>query len=231
MGKEKKIWDDILSERDKKVYEMGGFGKQMELGRRPAILIIDVTYEFVGEKPEPILESIKNFPLSSGEEGWKAVKNLNVLLDYARKKNTPVLYSAPEFRPETGKTGATKTPKNKEDFSTTIPDIKKIVREICPKDEDVVIYKQRASAFFGTPLISYLTKNSVDTLLVGGGTTSGCVRASVVDAFSYGLKIAVIEECTFDRGEVSHKINLFDIHQKYANVIHLDEALEYLKKI
>ena len=94
-----------------------------------------------------------------------------------------------------------------------------------------MIYKQRASAFFGTPLISYLTKDSVDTLLVGGGTTSGCVRASVVDAFSYGFKVAVIEECTFDRGEASHKINLFDIHQKYGNVIHLDEALDYLEKI
>ena len=110
MGKGKRIWDEILSERDKKVYEMGGFGRQMDLGCRPAILIIDVTYEFVGEKPEFILESIKKFPLSSGEEGWRAVKNLGVLLECARRKNTPVFYSAPEFRPETGKTGATKTP-------------------------------------------------------------------------------------------------------------------------
>ena len=231
MQKEKRIWDDILTDRDKIVYETTGFGKRVELGTRPAILIIDVNYEFVGDKPKPILESIKKFPLSCGESGWKSVEKIRLLLKRGRIKGIPVFYSIPEFRLETANVGATKSERKKEEFSVTMPEIKKIVKEIAPAADDIVIYKQRASVFFGTPLISHLTRFSVDTLLVCGTTTSGCVRASVVDAFSYGLRVAVIEECTFDRGEVSHKVNLFDMHQKYANVISLDETLAYLDNI
>ena len=231
MKRKKRVWDDIITERDREVYELGEFGKSIELGRRPSVLIIDVTYEFVGDKPEPILESIKKFRLGCGENGWKSVKNIQSLLSGARKKTIPVIYSAAEFRPETANVGATKTQRAKEEFSTVMPEIKKIVKEIEPMRNDVVIYKQRASCFFGTPLINYLISNSIDTLLVCGATTSGCVRASVVDAFSYGFKVAVVEECTFDRGEASHKINLFDIHQKYANVISLAEAIKYLQKV
>ncbi len=226
MTREKRIWDDLITGQDRLVYETTGFGKKGQLGERPAILIIDVTYEFVGRHPKPILESIKEWPLSCGESGWKAVEKTRTLLERGRKKKIPVFYSAPEFRPETANVGATKSGREKSD-----PALKKIVKEIKPARDDVVIYKQKASAFFGTPLISHLTRLSIDTLLVCGTTTSGCVRAAVVDAFSYGLSVAVVEECTFDRGEVSHKVNLFDMHQKYADVIRLEEALEYLDKI
>jgi nicotinamidase-related amidase len=230
MKKEKRIWDDILTERDKNVYETSGFGKKAELGARPAIIIIDVNYEFVGEK-QPILESIKKFPLSCGDSGWKSVESIGLLLARGRIKSIPVFYSIPEFRPETANIGATKTVREKEKFTGAMPESKKVVKEIAPAEDDIVIYKQRASIFFGTPLISHLTRFHVDSLLICGTTTSGCVRASVVDAFSYGFRVAVVEECTFDRGEVSHKVNLFDMHQKYANVISLDETLAYLDKI
>jgi maleamate amidohydrolase len=231
MQNEKRVWDTILTAQDKSVYEAAGFGKIMELGKRPAILVIDVTYEFVGDKPEPILESIKKFPRSCGDIGWKAIKRIRQLLDRGRIKNIPIIYSANEFRPETVSSGATKGEKKNDGLSMSIPDIKKVVKEIEPELGDLVIYKQRASVFFGTPIISYLTRNSIDTLLVCGTTTSGCVRASVVDAFSSGFKLAVIEECTFDRGIISHAVNLFDMHQKYANVIRLEEALAYLDDI
>ena len=231
MQKEKRVWDDVLTGQDRFVYETTGFGKIMELGQRPAILIIDVTYEFVGDKPEPILESIKKFPRSCGDVGWKSIEKIRQLLDRGRIKNIPIIYSANEFRPETANVGATKGQKKKEEFSTSIPEMKKVVKEIAPQADDVVMYKQRASVFFGTPIISYLTRNSIDTLLVCGTTTSGCVRASVVDAFSYGFRVAVVEECTFDRGEISHVVNLFDMHQKYANVISLAEATSYLDRI
>lgn len=231
MKKEKRIWDDILTERDRKIYELTGFGESTALGHRPAVLVIDVTYRFVGDKPQPILESIKEFPLSCGQAGWNAVENIQLLLDAARKRAIPVIYAAPESRPEAANVGATKRQRTKEDFSTIEPEIEKIVKEIAPSDNEVVIYKQTPSVFFGTPLISYLTIRSIDTLIVCGTSTSGCVRASVVDAFSHGFKVALVEECTFDRGEASHKINLFDMHQKYANVISLEETLEYLEKI
>lgn len=230
MQKETRVWDNILTGQDKSVYEAAGFGMIMELGRRPAILVIDVTYEFVGDKPEPILESIKKFPRSCGDVGWKSIEKIRQLLDRGRIKNIPIIYSASEFRPETANVGATKGQKRNED-TISISEIKKVVKDIAPQAGDVVIYKQRASVFFGTPIISYLTRNSIDTLLVCGTTTSGCVRASVVDAFSYGFKLAVVEECTFDRGETSHAVNLFDMHQKYANVIRLEEALAYLDHV
>src|SRR4030043_2323666 len=86
MQKGKRIWDDILTDRDKIVYETTGFGRRAELGTRPAILIIDVSYEFVGDKPKPILESIKKFPLSCGESGWKSVEKIRLLLKRGRIK-------------------------------------------------------------------------------------------------------------------------------------------------
>ena len=231
MTAKKRIWEDVLTERDKKVFAQAGFGRKTELGQRPAFLIIDATYEFVGDRPEPILESIKRFPLSSGEEGWASIEPVRRVLEIARKKKLPIAYSAPEFRPETSNIGATKSVEARAKSGDVMPDVKKIVKEIAPQEGEMVVYKQKASVFFGTPLISFLTRNSVDTLLVGGGTTSGCVRASVVDAFSYGFKVAVVEECTFDRGQTSHKMSLFDMHQKYADVISLEEALEYLGKL
>lgn len=227
----KRIWDEILTEQDKIVYEISGFGENIELGRRPAIVVIDVTYEFIGDKPEPILESIKRFPLSCGEIGWRCLDKIKILLNKGREKKIPIYYTASEFRPESANIGATKTGRKREGFLKTKPEYMKIVEDISPHPGEVVIYKQRASAFFGTPLISHLNSNRIDTLLICGTTTSGCVRASVVDAFSYGFRVGVIEDCTFDRGEITHKINLFDMHQKYANVITLHEAIEYIEGI
>jgi nicotinamidase-related amidase len=100
---------------------------------------------------------------------------------------------------------------------------------ITPQPSDIVIQKDKPSAFFGTPLLSYLIALGVDGLLVCGTTTSGCVRASVLDAFSYNIPLAVVEECTFDRGEVSHKINLFDMQAKYADVVSLADTLAFIR--
>src|SRR4029077_2450393 len=90
---------------------------------------------------------------------------------------------------------------------------------------DVVITKQRASAFFGTPLIAHLTQLGVRTLIVCGESTSGCVRASAVDAYSYGFHVVLVEECCFDRSPLSHKVNLFDLHHKYTDVMKVDQVV------
>jgi nicotinamidase-related amidase len=99
---------------------------------------------------------------------------------------------------------------------------------LAPVDGELVARKSRASAFFGTPVSTWLRQLDVDTLIVAGESTSGCVRASVVDAYSLGLKVSVVEEAVFDRSTLSHKVNLFDMHLKYASVRHLDEVLGYL---
>src|SRR5207302_5872896 len=98
-----------------------------------------------------------------------------------------------------------------------------------PPAGDVVITKQRASVFFGTPLVAHLTQLGVQTLIVCGESTSGCVRASVVDAYSHGLHVALVEECCFDRSLLSHQVNLFDMHHKYADVLHAEEVIAHLE--
>jgi len=103
-----------------------------------------------------------------------------------------------------------------------------IKEELAPVRGDLVIYKERASGFFGTPLIAHLHKFGVESLIICGESTSGCVRATTVDAYSYGFHSVVVEECTYDRSPLSHKVNLFDLHHKYADVMHVEEVIEHL---
>jgi nicotinamidase-related amidase len=102
------------------------------------------------------------------------------------------------------------------------------VEPLAPLAAEIVVRKSRASAFFGTPLSTWLRQLDVDTVVLAGETTSGCVRATAVDAYSHGFGVAVVEEATFDRSPLSHKVNLFDLSLKYASVVHLDEAVRYL---
>jgi maleamate amidohydrolase len=226
-------WDDILTERDKEVFAKSGYGKRAGFGQRPAVLVIDMNYNFVGDKPEPILKSVERFRNSCGEEGWEGVYRIRELLEVARKKQLPTFYT-------TGHEGGGsvafgrwhgKNRRGAEDMGETWAKGNEIVAEIAPRDGDVVIRKQKPSAFFGTPLISMLNEVHTDTVLVTGCTTSGCVRASAIDAFSYNFRVCVVEECVFDRGQASHKINLFDMNAKYADVISLMEAMEYIKSL
>jgi len=106
-----------------------------------------------------------------------------------------------------------------------------IYREFTPQDSDIVIRKQRASVFQGTPLVSHLTMLGVSSLVVCGESTSGCVRASCVDAYSNGFHVSLVEECTFDRAELTHKVNLFDLHHKYIDVMHVDEVIAHLNRL
>jgi nicotinamidase-related amidase len=108
---------------------------------------------------------------------------------------------------------------------------KQLHTDIEPQTGDIFIGKSKPSAFFGTMLVPYLVDLNADSLLVCGSTTSGCVRATVVDGFSYNYRMAVVKECTFDRFESSHAVNLFDMHMKYADVVAFDETLEYVRSL
>ena len=102
-----------------------------------------------------------------------------------------------------------------------------IYKDFTPEPEDITIYKERASSFYGTPLIAHLTRLGISSLIVCGESTSGCVRASVVDAYSNGYHVSIVEECGFDRSIISHKVNLFDLHHKYADVMKLAEVKQH----
>lgn len=224
------MWDDVLSARDKLVFAKAGYGRRQGFGSRPAVLVIDVNYNFVGDQPEPILKSIERYRNSCGEEGWQGVYQIQRLLKSARGKHLPIFYSTGAVSRSFLDMGgwAAKNARSSEGLSERGNLGNEIVKEIAPGERDIVIRKTRPSVFFGTPLMSYLHAQAVDTLLVTGCTTSGCVRATVVDAFSYNFKVTIVEECVFDRGEVSHKISLFDMQAKYADVTSLDEVERYL---
>ncbi|GAA1052613.1 isochorismatase family protein [Dietzia natronolimnaea] len=213
--------DDLTRRR----YEAAGFGRPVGLGRRPGLLIIDVQYRTVGTTPMPFDDALGEFPTSCGEVGWQAVGHIERLLALFRAKGWPVLYPhvAPKKEYDQGALGA-KVP-----GIMSIPEKGyEFVAEVAPRDGDVLLPKRHPSAFFGTPLASYLVQADVDSLVVTGCTTSGCVRASVVDAFSYNYKVAVPSDAVYDRSPTVHEVNLFDMAQKYADVSTTDALLSAL---
>lgn len=223
-------WDAFLTEQDREVFGASGYGARQGLGRRPAVLVIDVSYGFCGERPEPILESIGRWHNSCGPRAWDAVAAIESLLAVARAKRLPVFYStAPVPREDHFDRGRwmDKNPRHVEDAARA----NEIVAKIAPEPSDIVILKSKPSVFFGTLLASYLTDLRADSLIVCGTTTSGCVRATVIDAFSYNFKVTVVEEATFDRGEASHWINLFDMDRKYADVTPLADVTRGLAAV
>ena len=223
-------YTDFLTERDKEVFTKAGIGqKKQELGKRPIFLVVDTTYEFVGPEREPIFESIKKAHWSCGLEGYDAVDSIKRMLPFARASNIPIVYTmmdrtmATPFDKKDARSDENYTQKNQEWAS--------VVKDIEPAPGDVVIAKLAPSAYFGTKLIMVQMMKNIDTVIIAGGIVSGCVRATVIDAFSYGYKVAVIEEGVFDRGEVPRAINLFDMRCRYADIISEAQAIEYFKSI
>ena len=221
-------WEGVVPDTDLAVYEAAGFGRTGGLGQRPGIVVIDVQYRTVGLVSAPILEAMKVFPTACGDSGWAAVRGIKQILAAARQRAIPVFYPyvAPKRSYDSGRL-ASKVP--------TIMSISdqgyQFVQDIAPQADDILVPKKHPSAFFGTPFASYLIDQDVDTLLVCGCTTSGCVRATVADAFAYNFRVAVIEDCVYDRGALSHAVNLFDIQSKYADVIWLEDALAYIASV
>lgn len=230
-----RIWDKYLTERDQQVLKVTGYGKHGGFGKKPALIIIDVNYDFVGVRPMPILEAVKKSRNASGEQGWAAISQIAKILNISRQKNIPIFYSNILRRSDNWDSGGWKwkNSRNQEQCSNGNAPRKgsQFPAEIAPLDHEFVIWKQRPSIFFGTTMISHLIELGVDTLIFCGGTTSGCVRASVLDAFSYNLRSIVLEDGCFDRFELSHAANLFDLNAKYSDVMETDTAIDYLKNL
>ena len=233
-----RIWDKFLTDRDKQVFAASGYGAIAGGGKKPALLIIDVNYAFCGDKPAPILESIKEWRTSCGADAWQSLPVIRKLIDECHAKKIPVIYTTGTLRADGWDKGswAWKSSRTNEDVAApperkSNRDGNEIMDEIAPEPQDIVIRKIKPSAFFGTPLVAFLNDLGADSLVVVGTTTSGCVRASVLDAFSNNLRVTIVEEGCFDRSQASHAINLCDMHAKYADVIPLEEALAYIDTI
>jgi nicotinamidase-related amidase len=225
-----RVWDRFLTDRDKAVFETSGFGARMGFGKRPAVLVVDVNYAFCGDRREPVLESIKRWRQSGGEAAWDALPVLQRVIETARAREVPILYSTAIARADKWDRGSW-TWKNVRSFEQqrdTNIDPDEIMPQIAPGPKDIVIRKQKPSAFFATPLHNYLTLLGADSLIVMGTATSGCVRATVTDAFSYNYHVTIVEDGVFERAESSHAVSLADMNAKYADVVGSAEVIEYL---
>jgi nicotinamidase-related amidase len=197
------VWNQYLTERDKAVFGNAGYGIRGGFGKRPALVIIDVNYAFCGEHPEPILDSIKKSRHSCGEESWVSIGYIRKLIDGAHAKGLPVVYTTGVGRDDGWDSGSWRF-KSASNGERPQPaklnrDGNEIVDEIAPAPQDIVVLKRKPSGFFGTDMLSYLVLLGCDSLIVTGTTTSGCVRATVVDAFSNNFHVALAEEGCFDR--------------------------------
>jgi nicotinamidase-related amidase len=219
-------WKDVISPEIFEVYKP--YRRETYVGKRPVLMAIDL-YNLVFEGgPHPVHELVKKHKSTCGVHAYEAIGPIQELLASARRHRLPIIYTTTETRKESNPDDVRATNLPIKDFDKSSYEIRE---ELKPLSGDLIIYKERASAFFGTPLIAHLTRLQADSLIVCGESTSGCVRASVVDAYSYGIHPVVVEECCFDRSLISHKINLFDLHHKYADVMHLDEVKRRLNEI
>ncbi len=225
-----RVWDAFLTAQDKaslsdRPHLNYGFGE------RPALVLIDLYRWVFGDRPQPLLEAMKEWPGSCGLAGWEALPHIMRLLEAARTAAIPIVHI-------TGLDGAgiqgwseqglTKPSRRGPASPDKIKRRFDIVDEVAPRPGEVFLRKTSPSAFWGTPLIGHLNAQRVDTLLVAGESTSGCVRATVVDGRTNRFKVIVAEECVFDRHQACHAINLFDMHQKYADVLPVAEIIEHL---
>ncbi len=214
---------DVIPEEDRKVilekYRINNKSTS-KFGKKPALLIIDMTRGFVSDE----------FPTGFSKTGVPCAKNIKLLLNQCRKLGVPVVYTkditAPDevYEIHRGSWNNKSSPLSREKRT----EHNTIYGELEPAESEIVLEKSKPSAFFGTPLISILNYLSVDTVIITGMVTSGCIRATVIDAFSYNYNVIVPEECVADRSQISHKVTLFDLDTKYAGIMKLDEVFPLL---
>lgn len=232
-----RIWDRFLTEQDKAHLKLFPEAQKYGFGDRAAVLSIDNYRRAVGDHPEPLLESIKTWPGSTGLAGWDALAHTARLFQVARKNRHPVIHVTALSPEESGIPGWTPrlddqakeaplSPERRDRFNRRYD----FVEQAAPLPGEVIVKKTAPSAFFGTPLAAHLTRERIDTLIVCGESASGCVRATVVDGCSLRLRMVVVEECVYDRHEASLAVSLFDMDQKYADVRTLADVSAWMQR-
>ena len=215
-------WKDIVDDEILEIYE--AYRREVFVGPRPAVLAIDLYKKAYQGGDKPVREVNRRFSGSCGENAWKAMEPTQKLFAAARRAGVPVIYTTRHA--DTAGVHSTNRRMGRE-----TENLYEIQPGLEPEPGELVIYKERASGFFGTPLIAHLRRLRVESLIICGESTSGCVRASTVDAYSYGFHKTLVEECTYDRSMLSHKVNLFDLHHKYADVMHVGDVVAHLEEM
>ncbi len=228
-------WEELFSDEEREVYQTYQTAlreRPQPEGQRPALLVVDVTVAFCGRPGQTLLEAVAEWPTACGPVAWEAMPYIQQLLAAARSAGLPVIYTTAQPNVHMYYGGVVKRKKgsNKPPV-TSRPGAVDIPAEIAPQDGELVLQKPKASAFFATPLAIHLNHVGADSLIVCGTTTSGCVRATVVDGFSGGYPVYLVEEATFDRSRLSHGVSLYDMNTKYADVICTAEAVAWMERV
>ena len=190
-----------------------------DFGEKAGIVVVDMTRAFVEDR----------YPYGFSKTGVPCARAIKELLVVARSQNVPVLYTKTDRR--SAVIEGTVDPESKSFQTDRELDSlsNEIVGQVAPQEGEIVLEKPAPSAFFGTPLAAFLNAMRVDTVVVTGMVTSGCVRATAVDAFSYKYRVIVPVECVADRSQISHEVSLFDLSMKYAHVMPLSEVIRAIK--
>jgi maleamate amidohydrolase len=220
--------DELLDPEDRSVLERGRWARRAGFGKRPALLVIDAQYYMSGIRGAK--DNASRYPLACGESAFAAIDQIARLLAASRAADIPVFFTRYVVDPvndDVGmfhrKIGAGIGRGENLYFAGTHG--AEIVPELRPLPTEIVIDKKKYSAFFGTPLLALLIDRRVDTCIIVGGSTSNCIRATAVDAMQYNFFTIIPEEAVFDRIQISHKVNLFDINRSYGDVMPLDQVL------
>ncbi len=200
------------------VYDRAGFGRALRRGTRPVVVVVDFTNGFTDS----------SYP--TGADMSDAVEATAQLLTAARARDMPVVFTTIAY--DSGQ-AATLTWLKKATGMAALRHGSRLVEvdaRVAPRADEHLVVKTGASAFFGTALSSYLASVRADTVIVTGATTSGCVRATVVDAVQHGYPTLVPRDCVADRASGPHEASLFDMNEKYGDVVDLDDVLTYLQR-
>jgi maleamate amidohydrolase len=209
----------VSDEEAREVYAKARLGQNVTMGTRPAVLVVDFSCGFTD--PECTL----------GADMTEQVEATKRLLDAARAKGLPVVFTTIGYEPslKDGGLWLQKVP--------SLGDLQvggrwvEIDPRLEPREDETIVLKKGASAFFGTNLASILISQGVDSVVLCGATTSGCIRATAIDLLQYGYPTLVPRGCVADRAQAPHEANLFDINAKYADVVSVEEALDYLESV
>lgn len=206
-----------------------GFGQRVGIGPKPAVLVIDVQNYMVGP---PEGSTITDYPSVCGPAGERAVERLATFLPACRMLGLPVIYTRFELRRDGADAGVYARKRRimqTDGWCLEGTEGAEIIGKVAPTGTDIVLVKKKPSAFHGTPLLGLLIDAGIDSVLVTGGSTSNCVRATVVDAVSYNFRTTVVEDCVFDRFPRSHVTTLFDLDRQYGDVTPADDILTAIR--
>ena len=219
-----RVWEKYITADVKSMYEH--YRSEPKIGTRPCLLLIDLYNLSYRGGNLPVSEVIKTNPSGCGEHAHRAIAPTKSLIDLFRRHELPIVFTSRDW--EAHSTGTHSTQRQRKNIAESDYDI---YHEFPLSPGDILVRKSRASVFFQTELDHVIKEQGIDSIVVGGESTSGCVRASVIDAYSRGLPPVLVEDCVFDRNPISHAINLFDMHHKYGHVTSLDNVTKLLESV